>query len=98
MNQKQRIIIWIGMLAVIVAAAYLPWNYTTSRQDAAAAIKDAGYHLISRAPPPEHEYQHYGVAVDWGRVLLELAAVAVVTGGLYVTLSDAKDTSASRSF
>ena len=87
MNQKQRIVIWIGMLAVVVAVLYLPWNDTYSRSSAPMTIKNAGYHFVTAAPTPAHDNTQGGVVVDWGRVLLELVAIAVVTGGLFVTLT-----------
>ena len=90
MNRKQKAVVWIGMVAVVLIVAYPPWNYTNSPQGAAVAVKDAGYHFIAAPPPPEREYSSRGVEVDWRRVLLQLGAVAVVMGGLVVTLADRK--------
>ena len=89
MSQKQRIVVWIGMLAVIVAVAYLPWNYTVSRAGAAVYVRSTSYHFVT-SPPVIDNTPYGGIEVDWPRVLLELAAVAVVTGGLYATLADRK--------
>jgi hypothetical protein len=95
MDQKQKIAVWTGMLAVVIAVAFLPWNYTYTKEGAAVATENAGYHFISSPPPADRPHtqwssndKRYGVAVDWPRVLLELAAIAAVTGGFVVTLAD----------
>lgn len=70
----------------------MPWNFTYTRTGAAVVYESAGYDFITSTPDPARREALFGIQIDWARVLLELAAIAVVTGGLYVTLADPKAT------
>ena len=78
----------------IVAALFLllatilfpPWQYTADRngEDGYHSRKPAGYALIFNPPKPQSDYSAFGVKIDFGRLSLEWAALAAVTGIVWV--------------
>jgi hypothetical protein len=49
--------------------------------------KPAGYALIFYPPKPQADYAAFGVKIDFGRLFLEWAALAAVTGIVWVFIS-----------
>lgn len=71
------------LLATIL---FPPWQYTADRngEDGYHSRKPAGYALIFNPPKPQSDYSAFGIKIDFGRLSLEWAALAAVTGIVWV--------------
>ena len=77
LNEK-RFVIFMAVL-FILSCIFPPWQYTTDR-DGYHSRKPAGYSLLLDPPRNPDLYSGSGVQLDFGRLFLEWAALAAVTG------------------
>jgi hypothetical protein len=91
MNLKQKICLWIGIGLIVLMGFYPPWVLPVN----ALGIRgrqNHGYKLI--LIPPIHksrdEELELGTSIDFQRLSVQWAAVALIIGGLIVTLKDNK--------
>ncbi len=89
MNRKQKICLWLGIVAIVIIGIFSPWLYTTTG-NGLNSKKNAGYSCILFPPPPKGVGLRYGISLDVSRLCVQWVIVAVVTGGLIVTLKDKK--------
>lgn len=88
LNNKQTIALWIGVAAVVILGLYPPWT----NDHPARGKKFIGYSAIFS--PAAKEFPGYGGqyhttanSIDVTILLVEWVIIAVITGGLIVTLS-----------
>jgi hypothetical protein len=86
MNKKQRKIILIGFVIVIVCCLFPPWVYYTFNAKGAYSESPAGYSLIIEPPEPRHTYPPgNGVKLDVPRLLLQIFIISLSTGfGVFI--------------
>jgi addiction module HigA family antidote len=85
----QRISVQIIKWAAIVfvtSCLFPPWQYTADRNGSEGfhTRKPAGYAPIFLPPAPEYEGVSYGVQIDSSRLIIEWAALAAVTGMVWM--------------
>lgn len=96
MNKKQKFVLWIGIIILLLMALFPPW--TTSYE-----ISEMGIHRRGRFDPDPVEVKEsvggYGfilsppraaVRVDTGRLLAQWVIVALIKSGLLYTFKDKK--------
>ncbi|GAG59526.1 unnamed protein product [marine sediment metagenome] len=58
MNKKQKIVLWVGVIIIVLIGLFPPWNYVCVRRSPVPIspeyiyIKNAGYHFLWN--PPSH--------------------------------------------
>jgi len=72
-NQRQRLAIALGILALVVMLVMPPWQRTLGPD--ATHVRPAGYHFIGT--PPQLTI---GVRLDYGRLALQALVVSLLTG------------------
>ncbi len=79
-------ILLCGAVAFILCGLFPPWQYTADRNGEYGfhSSKPAGYSLIFHPPKPQDNGAAFGVKIDFGRLLLEWAALAAATGMVWV--------------
>lgn len=78
LNKAQKVILWIGILLLIAMTLYPPWTAVTNPPD--YSVKQSiGYGIFMRPPRSPLGYESY-VVINYGRVFLQWAGLAVVTG------------------
>lgn len=87
---KKKILIVAATLFVLTSIVP-PWQYTEDRNGESGfhSKKPAGYSLILAPPEPERgsfRSEYYGVQIDFGRLFLEWAVLAVATGIVWVLI------------
>lgn len=90
MNKGQLIAMWIGIVIAIGMIVFPPWRWELNLENALADRTDKvrSFGPSSYAPifmPPEPP-KRSGIGIDWGRLSIQLAGVALVTAGAIVTL------------
>jgi hypothetical protein len=93
MNRKQIICLWIGIGVIVLMGLFPPWFFAVDAYGAKMK-KNKGYIFILTPPPHEFELTNRPVSVmssiDFSRLCLQGAMVAVVTSGLIVTFKGEK--------
>lgn len=97
MNNKQKLVLLIGVLLLVLMGLIPPWKYTYDFKDY-HSVSSAGYHLIMRPPAPRElvvtlvgPYAQYnGVSIDLTILLLQLGIVILVALGMVFVFQDAK--------
>jgi hypothetical protein len=81
----KQIIKWAAIVFV-ASCLFPPWQYTydLNGQHGSHSRKPAGYSPIFLPPAPENEGVSYGVQIDSSRLIIEWAALAAVTGMVWV--------------
>jgi len=74
-----RFVFRLGILAAIVALAFPPWIQTRHVPRIGSVVNPAGYHLILMPPEVENDPIR-SVSIDFGRLVVELALIALVFG------------------
>ena len=89
LNNKQRIIIMVGLVLFILMGLFPPWTYTCARRS--IREKPAGYALIILPPKPENNAAAFGVRIDIIRLFVQWSVLAAATGlGLLMARSQNK--------
>jgi hypothetical protein len=78
----KRFIIVVASL-FILSCLFPPWQFTTDR-DSYHSREPAGYFLILTPPKNPDSHSGSGIQIDFGRLFLEWAALAAVTGMVWV--------------
>lgn len=66
-------------LGLMVNWLYVPWTYTYQRRGLSPVSSQAGYDFLTSPPPlPGRPYISEGVEIDYGRILLQTAAIAAI--------------------
>jgi hypothetical protein len=68
----------------ILACLFPPWLYSLNGPNGIHSRKPAGYYFIAKPPAPESSYPTYGVEIDLTRLAIEWAALAAITGMVWV--------------
>ena len=74
MNRKQLIVIWVAIGIIGVMVLFPPWYEQIGKYRISA-----GYEFIG---------SRYTTRLDWGRLLLPIAGVAIVAIGLFLSFRD----------
>jgi len=82
----QKFILLCGILMVVLCGLFPPWQYTADRNGAYGyhSRNPAGYQLLFSPPTNPDRSVGHGVQIDFGRLFLEWAAMAAVTGMVWV--------------
>ncbi|MBI4539488.1 MAG: hypothetical protein HY704_08270 [Gemmatimonadetes bacterium] len=78
MNKKQKIALWVGITLVALMGLVPPWKVMRPRGGGAYLMQSLGYAPL---------FSQHG-QIDFGRLFVQWAVVAVVTGGLVLTFSE----------
>ena len=87
MNNKQKIVFWIGIAAIVLMGIFPPW---IAYQPSHGWGYDRGYKFLLRRPPKLSTESSLMPMIDLPRLAIQWILVAVITGGLLVTLKDEK--------
>lgn len=103
MNRKQKIVLWIGIGIFVLMALFPPWTLqltstsilTLSYEEKRwlAGQKSSTYKFLLTPPQLGVADQKIGVPffqIDVPKLGVQVAVVAVITGGLFVTLKEKK--------
>jgi hypothetical protein len=93
-ENKQTIVLWIGLAVILLMGIFPPWVRTFSVK-ASYSEKNAGYKFILTPPQPVPEesgfgHDFFGIKLDVCRLCVQWVVVSVVTGGLILTFRDKK--------
>ena len=92
MNRKQKICLWIGIAVIVAMGIYPPWIKPIG--DGCYVTPKPKYSFILTPSGGEHTQAGcYLGRVDTSQLFAQWLVVAVVTGGLIVTLADKKSKS-----
>lgn len=61
----------------LLACAFPPWVYTAQADASPTTKRPAGYSFIFSPPEPRVDSFRHGVEIDYGRLALELLAIAI---------------------
>ena len=89
MNRRQKTILSLGVILFVAAALYPPWYSKV----ASHAPRDLGYRVLFSPPAvaPGSEYTGYIGRVDFDRLGVEWAIIAVITGTLLLVYASGKE-------
>ena len=98
MNKKQKAVILIGVVIILVMGIFPPWIYVYHRAVSMSgkgvdifSEKSAGYVLVFKPPPPEKESEPYGIRLDSNRLLAQWAMVILAVIGLTLVFQKRKE-------
>jgi len=108
MNRKQKTFLWIGIIAFVLMGLFPPWTlqFTSTsiltlsldEKQWLAGQKSSTYKYLLTPPQLAYRtsalYRKIGVPfqIDVPKLGVQWAMVAVITGGLVLSLKDRKDT------
>lgn len=78
LNKVQKIILWIGILFLVAMTLYPPWR-AVSNPPEYDVTQFIGYGVFMRPPHSPLGYESY-VVIYYGRLFLQWAGLAVITG------------------
>jgi len=78
LNQRQWLVLKVGILLVVGNILFPPWTYTLNAEGVHSE-KPAGYQFIFEPPAPERDNLRFGVRIDINRLLLQTFAIFMVT-------------------
>jgi cobalamin synthase len=91
MNHKQLAVLWAGIIAIVLMGLFPPWFYPID-VGGIMSRKVAGYKLLCSPPTGKGEAgDMLGASLDIGRLCVQWAIIAVLTGGLIVTFKGKKE-------
>ena len=81
-NSKQKKILIVGIVIVLLIGIIPPWNYTY-KTSSIYIEKDAGYSFIMSPPPARGRH---GIKIDISRLVIQwIVTIAATTGGVMLT-------------
>ena len=86
MNWKQKICLWVGIVAFVLMGIFPPW---VAAPPGGGNYVAGGYAFIL-FPRNQFGESHWLARIDLGQLAAQWAMVAVVTAGLIVTFKDKK--------
>lgn len=92
MNRKQKTVLWLGIIAFVLMGLFPPWFYSINVQGLKSR-RNTGYKSILSAPEAigEGRFQELiGANIDFSRLAVQWAMVAVITGGFIVSLKNSR--------
>ena len=89
MNKRQLVVMWVGIGLIVLMGVYPPW-VNTIRGAGIYAEMSLGYHVITDPPSPLGNPRANGIKLDTPRLALQVGLVAVVSGGLLLSLKSRK--------
>lgn len=101
MNAKQKIILWLGIAVIVAMGLCPPWVRPVHSPSFGAVRQDLGYSpiwqpAIQKRVLREETYSLHG-SIDFQRLGVQWAVVAVITGGLVAIFAGKKKDSAIQS-
>ena len=84
MNSKQKKVLWIGIVIVVLMGLFPPWTDTLE----GFRTEPRGYVIIFK--PPYSRGGAWGVQIDFQRLILQWLIVGFVIGGLLITSKNRK--------
>lgn len=78
LNTFRSLVLVLGGLALAANWLYVPWTYTLQRPGSAQVRTPGGYAFLNSPPPRLRQTNVDGVEIDFGRVLLQTAALGAV--------------------
>lgn len=82
LSRRQLMTLWLGVAATVLMAVFPPWEHTYNA-GVVRASRPGDYHPIFAPPVPMGG--HNGVRIDAARLMLQVLAVATVTGAAILT-------------
>jgi len=104
MNRKQLLIIWVAIAVIGIMFLCPPWQYHLNLGSSIEIYVEGPYRFVFLGRPDVpvdsdqdsfHEYPRgdWSTELDWGRLILPVAAVIVVLVGLIITFYKRKASS-----
>ncbi len=94
MNRKQKICLWVGIVAIVVMGLFPPWVLEYEKQNIVGSWEGRRYEYRYTTEPGSYSWIGTPPArakfVDLYRLGIQYFVVAVVTAGLIITLRDKK--------
>lgn len=92
MNQKQTIVMWIGIIVFVLMGLFPPYLYGAIK---AGCYGFAGHYFILNPPvgggaATRELLQPLALQIDIGQLCVQWAMVAVITGGFIIAFKDKK--------
>jgi hypothetical protein len=88
MNKKQKIYLWIGIIGILLAGLFPPWQH--EKVAYSIATEPAGISFILNPPSLLGDSKGYGIRIDIATLLIEWVLISVVVTGLIVTAKNEK--------
>lgn len=80
-NSKQKNILIIGMVVILLMGAIPPWNYTF-KSSSTYSEAPAGYYFIASPPPRRMKSFSHGIKIDASRLVIQwIITIAVMSVG-----------------
>jgi len=92
MNRKQKAFLWLGIVAFVLMGLFPPWFYSINVQGLKSRT-NVSYKSILSTPEAKGEgrfQELIGANIDFSRLIVQWAMVAVITGGFIVSLKSSK--------
>ena len=81
-NSKQKTILIIGIVVILLMGAILPWNYTY-KSSSTYRETPAGYYFIIFSPPTR---RGHGIKIDVSRLIIQwITTIAATSAGVMLT-------------
>lgn len=94
-SNKRHIIMWTGLVLIAGMGLCPPWKESLNVRSVKAETPMTYYPIFS-PPPKPHNAPAYGVCIDTERLLIQWFIVALMTGGLMLTLGSSSAPRSSR--
>ena len=87
MSPKQKTILWIGIVLIVIMGLYPPWIITGSWQGGQTE-NPGGYYFLTNPPTPDYKETTGipGAKVDFSRLVIQWIIVVVIAGGLIISV------------
>lgn len=84
-NSKQKTILIIGIVVILLMGTILPWNYTY-KSSSTYSEAPAGYYFITSPPPRRMKSFSHGIKIDVSRLIIQwIITIAATSAGVMLT-------------
>jgi|WetSurMetagenome_2_1015567.scaffolds.fasta_scaffold1208274_1 hypothetical protein len=92
MNIKQRNILKIMVVVIVLTGLFPPW-VQTFKKDGMYSEKSLGYFIIISPPHPESTFRALGIKIDFSRLFLQWFLIGLIGASAIVFTTDKKEKS-----
>ena len=96
MNHKQKVVMWLGILALTIAFIVPPWNGLMIQNTNGSVVRRdyVGYSLITKPPKIYRDYtkakydKYHMYSLDWIRLSITVGMILLITVGLLLSYKE----------
>jgi hypothetical protein len=88
MSGKQKLVVMAGVCLVALMILFPPWKYTIPSSAYIFYSQPGPYGFLFFPPSPSDDYS--GLVIDFSRLLIQIAGVGLVVGGLLAVTKGGK--------